>query len=309
MDRFPFGNVPPCPASFTSAITGDVPESPWGFGCPEALFLLQAAVGVKAFASAPLAVMDFGLICSHPPPRKGLTHGSWSELKSEGSVHCSGTGAASMCFEETLISPSILAGGFSTPYCIWLPSRWGLGRTFGVSEGLAGGWGGGQAPLSEQDLANHILIPRPQVGVAVLGARWPCRDGAQPAHSPSIPQPRCNRTDPQRASRRRPPLLGGEGEFKRLQRSRWRAQPSPIISLYHKLLPPSSRFHVALFSFPGGAVGSPLPGPGAASSPPCRPRRRLQLCWRRGHLCLPASQPGRPPPPPPAAGAISGNSS
>lgn len=46
-------------------------------------------------------------------------------------------------FEETLISPSILAAGVSTSF-LHLASLWGLGRTFGDSEELAGGRGGGQ---------------------------------------------------------------------------------------------------------------------------------------------------------------------
>lgn len=67
-------------------------------------------------------------------------------------------GAFSLCLEETLISPSVLPGGFSTSL-LQLASPWGLGRTFGDSEGLAGGWGWGQAPVLKQDLANHILSP------------------------------------------------------------------------------------------------------------------------------------------------------
>lgn len=50
----------------------------------------------------------------------------------------------SVCFEETLISLSILPGGFSTSL-LQLASSWGLGCTFGDIEGLAGGWGRGQA--------------------------------------------------------------------------------------------------------------------------------------------------------------------
>lgn len=51
--------------------------------------------------------------------------------------------AHSLCFEETLISPSIPAGGFSTSF-LHLASPWGLARTFGASEEPAGGSGGGR---------------------------------------------------------------------------------------------------------------------------------------------------------------------
>lgn len=87
---------------------------------------------------------------------------------------CSGAGTAKKSdgrlqpvLEWTLISPSVLPRGFSISL-LQLASPWGLGRTFGDSEGLAGGWGWGQAPLSKQDLANHIL--------STVGCGWGGRE-------------------------------------------------------------------------------------------------------------------------------------
>ena len=72
MDESTFGNVPPCPVSLPSAIPRDAPGSPRGFGCPEAPFLLQAAVGAKAFAPAPLVVREVWLFRSRLLPRQAL---------------------------------------------------------------------------------------------------------------------------------------------------------------------------------------------------------------------------------------------
>lgn len=82
----------------------------------------------------------------------------------------------SLCFEETLISPSVPPGGFSTSLLHPAPS-WGLGRTFGDSKGLAEGVGMGTGATG---CRNRIPLttssaPSPQVGVAVLRARWPWR--------------------------------------------------------------------------------------------------------------------------------------
>lgn len=88
----------------------------------------------------------------------------------------------SSCFEETLISPSVLPGGFSTSL-LHPASSWGLGRTFGDSKGLAEGVGMGTGATG---CRNRISLttssaPPPQVGAAVLRARWPCRYG--PRHA------------------------------------------------------------------------------------------------------------------------------
>lgn len=92
----------------------------------------------------------------------------------------------SLRFEETLISPSVLPRGFSTSL-LQLASPRGLGHTFGDSQGLAGGGvrGWGQAPLSKQDLANHIL----SLTAAGRGGRA-ASQMAVPVRPPAAPSPR-----------------------------------------------------------------------------------------------------------------------
>lgn len=115
---------------------------------------------------------------------------------------------------------------------------------------------------------------------------------------PSIPRPsrpRCDRTKPQRASRRRPPLLGSEGQSKRLQKSRWCAR-SPLQLLAVPQAASSLELLLCRIVFLSRW------GSGAA------PRRRAGRSSAGGEATF-VCQPALPPPPPPAARAISGNSS
>lgn len=233
----------------------------------------------------------------------------------------------SLCFEETLISPSVLPRGFSTSL-LQLASPWGLGRTFGDSEGLAGGWGRGQAPLSKQDLANHILSPT----AAGRGGRA-ARQMAVPVWPPATPPP-CGlrlagggREDPswgfaavavdagnrhatpaahttpgQDATARIPDELPGadllcppsKAELKRLPKTRWCAQPSAIIICTTSCFLPRAAFILHCFPFQVGLRVPRCSASGAASSAGLPAAPPAAACWRRGHLCLPAPS-VRPP--------------
>lgn len=228
----------------------------------------------------------------------------------------------SLCFEETLTSLYVLPRGFSTSL-LQLAFPRGLGCTFGDSEDLAGAWGRGQAPRLKQDLANHILSRTAAGLVAVLGARWPCwcgpshdtaawaaaggrgrtwpgfcchsrgcrRDAGSRHTAPRCAQPRCNRVNPRRASRRQPPLPTVEGEFKHLQKSRWCAQPSAIIICATSCFLPRAAFILHCFPLQVGLQAPHCSASGAASATGSRATLPAAACCRRGHLCLPARPP------------------
>lgn len=248
----------------------------------------------------------------------------------------------SLCFEESLISPSVLPGGFSTSL-LQLASPWGLGHTFGDSEGLAGAAGGGeQALLSKQDLANHILSPTAAGrGGCALHARWPCRYGPQPRRrcvgcgwgrrgghthdttaggpwpefccpSWGCRQPARSPSSPRRSSRPR----CSRADPRRASRRRpskadlnASKKPGGARSPLQLLFVPQAAScpelllsHIVFLSRWGRGLPAARP-PGLPPPPACQPRRRLQLAGGEATFVC---QPVRPPPP---ARAISGNSS
>lgn len=96
------------------------------------------------------------------------------------------------------------------------------------------------------------------------------------------PGPRCRGFREASQQRSRPPALMSKADFNAYKKKKIiKNKPAACAArcnyyLYHKLFPVPSFFYLALFAFPGGAVGSPLLGPPGF------------LLAAGGHLCLAA---------------------